>query len=312
MKLHKLLIYTLLACVVACEEDMFNIDFATSEATPIMTSLISAGEPVSVWVYNSVLYADTAKWRPISESCIVNLKVDDAEYTQVIAPSDSCTTFGVPTEAGDKIEISVSITEKTLSAQTQILEPVKIQAIDTLTIGATKMFTLHMTDTDTATNYYQIEVFKRYWTAGAHIDKKITCDYTHYIFKLIPSLWTRSTQSNGLFQDIESTEKYRKYSINFQTNISQLNDSVSQAEIDSTTVAIRLWHHTSDYFHYLSAISAQSGYAFLPTVSTVESTSNVVGDGYGMVSGLSYDEMELTLSRQNEPNTLNPQKVSLF
>lgn len=303
---HKILTLsavTTMAVLTSCEMDVDDINLPEGSLAGALKCVIGTDGDVTVYVTGSVSYADTALYSTLGET-VVRMAVNGLgriEHTMpagYIAVDMGC----VELAAGDEVTIStespstgiaMSGTARVMS--TVSIEDLKIKMDET---DNTVHVSLRMTDDTSTDDYYQIEVHRTSFANGVGTDTIMDCTYLSQAFSSYSSYGT--ARSIGLFTDERLNTAQDGSAISNTLALSvpwdDLTRPITQGVADSMEIGVRLYHHSEDYYNFLSTVNIASSYILLPVFGTTSVTSNVTG-GYGIVACLAYDERRMGMKR---------------
>lgn len=260
----------------SCERDSV-IDVEQGVVTPVMTAYFYEDSSVVVNAYSSVSFYSSTNYQALTNAIITIDK--NNKFTQMVAADSgaiSMTFNGLRVNTGDTITVNVSCDEGNLSATTVMLPAVDFTVTNTLNDSIVDCV-VRIMDSNIATDYFQLKLFAD--------DELVDCYYYDDIFE---SVFATSEQLLGLFtdNDFNSRVRYVRFAFN-------LKDAL-RADGTNATLRLRLYHHTYDYYQYLSSIQGAFASTVLPVLGQTNCYTNVTG-GYGIVSGLSFSEKILEI-----------------
>lgn len=303
---HTLLTASLLALAQSCETDATGLMPDSGSKVAVMTCLAEAGRDITVHLTASVPYSDTAIYSTVGEADItLSLNGNVRHSLHMDAGRTSVTFTALRTKAGDELKVESYMPQMNarLSGSTRMMTPAAIESVDTLTLrdGATLRITTFLTDDNATTDYYQLEVRSRAYRGGTAKDSVLECEYLSGAFSDAGGAFGTHSLLIGLFDD---TRLIRLANGKSPLTLTTAWDGLTAAlrgATDSATVAVRLYRHTEDYYTFLQTAAQAQQYVFLPVFSAGRVFSNVSG-GYGIVSGMAYDEVEMRIGKKWTPS----------
>ncbi|MBP5418676.1 MAG: DUF4249 family protein [Bacteroidales bacterium] len=270
------ILFAVVALIVstACERDSV-IDVGQEKTTPIMTAYFYRDSSLLVNVYSSVSFYSSAYYQPLTDAYISIIR--NGIYEQKVAVDSgamSVTFDNISVKADDSIRVEVTSVEGQMSASTQVLQPVNFTVTASLRDSIVDC-NASVVDGNVATDYFQFQVFAD--------DSLVDCYYYDDIFE---ATFATSDQLLGLFTDSDFNGRLRYVRFAFNINDTKRSDG------KNATIRVRLYHHTYDYYQYLSSIQGAFVNTVLPILGQSYCYTNVNG-GYGIVSGMSYTEQEI-------------------
>ncbi len=297
--MRKLIALSAMASLVlmqGCETDAVGVDVYSSQSADVLTCVFESDADIAVHVTRSVPYTSSSMYASVEEAYVTLSIAGRGAITQRIDSSRTITTFAAQhLSAGDSVTISAHITDdgKKLKATAVVMPKVEIESIDTLNTASDIIFTLAMTDDPATSDIYQIETHRIDYHGGvAAADSTISCTYISSAFSDLLSS-TYGSRPIGLFSDERlTTNSLGQSELRFSVSKQTLMRPTLEGEADSSEVAIRLYHHSEDYYDFLSSSNRTQSYILLPVFGTSTTSSNVEG-GYGIVACLVYDEWRI-------------------
>lgn len=303
---NTLLTVSLVALTQGCETDATELMPDSGSRVAVMTCLAETGREITVHLTASVPYSDTAVYSTVGAADVTLAVNGNIRQSLHLDEGQTSVTFtALAVKAGDELTVEANAPQLNakLSGHTRMESPTAIEGMDTLTLrdGTTLRITTFLTDDKATTDYYQIEVRSRAYRGGAAKDSVLKCDYLSSAFTDAGGAFGTQSSLIGLFED---TRLIRLANGRSPMTLTTAWDGLTAAlrgTPDSATVAVRLYHHTEDYYTFLQTAAQAQRYVFLPVFSTGRVFSNVSG-GYGIVSGMAYDEVEMRVSKKWTPN----------
>ena len=283
-----------LACV-ACETDV-ELDYSSEGSAIILTCLAQEGSPLVVSATSSVAYSDTSRYQSLGEAKVVVSLAGGAERSRTLMNGEVQALFlDVVPHDGDSLSVEVQTGGQTARGGFRMPSQVRILELDTVaTSSSTVSMVLTLKDSVGTYDYYQVKVFERLYAGGECQEVEPKVNYTHYLFNVVSSIIGVKSQPRGYFDDTNMSGATVGLTFSVVGNVVD----AEVLGVDSVGIAVRLYHHTSDYYYY-QLTAAQSGqYFLLPVFGSSGVHFNVEG-GYGIVAGMAYDERELIVSRDS-------------
>lgn len=303
---HTLLTASLMALAQGCETDATGLMPDSGSRVAVMTCLAETGRDITVHLTASVPYSDTAVYSTVGEADVTLSVNGNIRRSLHMDAGQTSVTFTAPTvKAGDELKVEANMPQMNakLSGSTRMMAPTAIESVDTLTLrdGATLRMTTFLTDDNATADYYQLEVRSRAYRGGVAKDSVLECEYLSGAFSDAGGAFGTRSLLIGLFDD---TRLIRLANGESPMTLTTAWDGLTAAlrgATDSATVAVRLYRHTEDYYTFLQTAAQTQQYVFLPVFSAGRVFSNVSG-GYGIVSGMAYDEVEMRIGKKWTPN----------
>ena len=304
--MKKLIAYILvIIAIMGCETDaIINLD---TKSETVVTAFIYKDSTVWINAYGTVSYTDTMKYNPLN-GLNVTMTVNppsDGYYTSIGDGKITTRLDNVEMNYGDSVVIEIynKDNDETATGGTRILEPVKIKNINYTEYILNQKDTvidlsLSLDDPAATDDYYQIVA--RAKETAENGEQRITpleCEYNDYIFYAANSSLTTTSQSSsssiGLFNDKLFNGKSRHASFRIK------KDNIKNAIKNNTSkliVEVLLYHHTYDYYNYCYTSRLAQSYIILPVFGITSIHSNI-DNGVGIVTGMSFDKMEVEIAR---------------
>ncbi len=286
-----------LVLIQGCETDAVGIDVISGQTADVLTCVFEPDEDIAVHVTRSVPYTSSSMFASVEEANVTLSIAGGASISQRIDSSRTITTFAAQhLMAGDSVTISAYITDNgnELKGTTTVMPRVEIENIDTLSTANDIIFTLAMTDDPSTSDIYQVEAHRLDFLNGAvAADSVMQCTYISSAFSDLLSS-SNGSQPFGLFTDERlTTNRLGQNELRFSVTKQVLIRPALAGEADSSLVAIRLYHHSEEYYNFLSSSNMMQSYILLPVFGTSATPTNVEG-GYGIVACLVYDEWRIS------------------
>ncbi len=305
---HKVLtlgMASVLLPLTSCEMDVDDISLPESAMAGVLKCVIGPDGDAVAYVTGSVSYADTALYSTLGETEIRMMVNGKSRTSRTLAAGEISAYLGhVDLVDGDMVTIEAESPQTgiAMSGTAQLMttvpiEDLKIRMDET---DNTVNISLRMTDDATTDDYYQIEVHRTSYSGGVATDTIMDCTYLSQAFSSYSSYGT--ARSIGLFSDERLSTTLNGSTVSNTLALSvtwdDLTRPITQGAADSMEVGVRLYHHSEDYFNFLSTANIASSYILLPVFGTTSVSCNVTG-GYGIVACLAYDERRMAMKREH-------------
>lgn len=302
------LIITLAAIATSCETDATDIDISGSKSASVMTSIFGPTAPIGVYIASSVAYTSGENVATVGDATVSLYVNGDLRSIAAVEEGQTSVEFGGQDLAeGDSVTITADIASGgELRASAVVMPTVSIEQADTSTsINKQRLsFSIVMSDPDTSTDFYRIDVHRITYAAGQTTDTVVACNYASAAFHGLTSD-ALQTNTTGIFPDERLRKNTRGQStLRLSVLWSDLTQPAEAWETDSVVVAVRLHHLSEDYYNFLTTSASASSYVILPVFGSASVASNVEG-GYGIVACDVYDERCFKVSEKNRrPSTI--------
>ena len=254
--------------IVSCESDS-NISINERDALPVMTAFIYPDSAITVNAYSCVSFFSANDFSPLSEA-EVTLSINGNVYTQHVDSGQISVRFDdASATIGDSIFVRVVSDKGTLEAHTQMIEPKPFDLTYQLTDSLVEC-SVRIDDTADVSDYYQFMVFAD--------DELVDCYYYDEIFE---NAISKTDNQSGYFADGDNDGRMIRVNFAFDRRLPQ-----------SARVRVRLYHHTYEYYQYITGIQTVLNDIVLPVFTRSNLYSNVAG-GLGIVSAMSFVEQEV-------------------
>lgn len=303
---HKVLTLSIAAGLISltsCEMEEDSISLPESAMAGVLKCVIDMDGDVTVYATGSVSYADTSLYSTLGETR-VKMTINGVSSTERTLPAgETAVSMGhFNLTAGDEVTIETESPETgiAMSGTARVMsmvpiEDVKIKMDET---DNTVNISLRMTDDTSTDDYYQIEVHRMSYSGGVGTDTVMDCSYVSAAFSSYTSYG--SSRRTGLFSDerLNTGQDGSAISNTLILNVTwdDLTRPVTSGVADSMDIGVRLYHHSEDYFNFLSTTNIASSFILLPVFGTTSISSNVSG-GYGIVASLAYDEWRMRMRK---------------
>ena len=306
--LHKVLTLSAVAAMTvltSCEMDMDDISLPEGSLAGALKCVIDTDGAVTVYVTGSVSYADSALYSTLGETAVRMMVNGLGRAERTMPAGEIAVDMGcVKLAAGDEVTIDtespstgIAMSGTARVMTTVPIEEMKIRMDET---DNTVHFSLRMTDDTSTDDFYQVEVHRTSFAEGVGTDTIMDCSYLSQAFSSYSSYGT--ARSIGLFTDERLNTAQDGTAISNTLVLSvpwdDLTRPITQGAADSMEIGVRLYHHSEDYYNFLSTANIASSYILLPVFGTTSISSNVTG-GYGIVACLAYDERRMTMKREH-------------
>ncbi len=302
--LHSLLSIPLLVLVTSCESDATGIFVVGGQQTAILSCIISQGDDITVHVYGSASYSDTARLT-IIDGVTVTATINGAvrQFAYMPEGQTSVTLPPMTLEPDETVTISArapSIADEVYGS-TQVMPQTRVERLDTLSLddSQTLRLTAYLRDSTQTDDFYQIEVGIRSWVNSDSSYTTLNCQYLSTAFVGTTSSLAASVRSLGIFDDTRLQTLPNGLSPVTLT-ASWPDIRLAQWAADSAALIVTLHHISQDYYTFLQTSAQAQNYLFLPIFSTSSVHTNVSG-GLGLVGSSTQHSLSLILPTDTIP-----------
>lgn len=289
-----------MAMLSACESEI-DLDISPADEV-VLTSFFEKGGHMMVSVYGCTPYADTTATSHLGGALLtVSINGKHLRSRSLGVDEDIVDMGIIDAEYADTVRISAEVGERKVEAQSIMLAPVSISRLDTLTttIGYQKhlSFGLVFAEPQATTDYYQVVLtLCQTMPDGSEMRDRLNVNYSDYLFMLTAAapLVGADIMSTGLFDD--AVINGRSYRLNFSVPWGEVRSLVMPNA--KSRIEVALYHHTSDYFRYITTASASQDYVLLPVFGIGSVFSNIDG-GYGLFTSMVSDNHYIEIENEN-------------
>lgn len=284
----------------ACESDATNIEASGGLPVEVLSCVFSPDEDVVAHLASSVPYDSPELFATVG-SAEVTLSVNSFQVGSLTLPDgDTSVSFGhIDLSEADTVSLCALIERNgnVLTASAPVMPRVDIIRVDTISSssGDRLHMVLLMKDSLETNDFYQIEVERQAYSAGLCSDTILRCSYTSNVFNDIGS---STANTIGIFSDDRLSTRNGINVLSFSVPWADVRQPLAQAaQPDSLFLAVRLYHHSEDYYNFLFNALQTHSYLLLPVFGTSSSATNVTG-GYGIVACLTSDVWRIRIAQE--------------